>query len=95
MRVAMIGAGYVGLVSGACIADFGHEVTCIDKDPEELRRLSAAKSRSSSPALPNLWRPIWRRSGFRFLPNPTVSARPTPCSSQWEHRRAAATVTPI
>ena len=32
MRVAMIGAGYVGLVSGACIADFGHQVTCIDKD---------------------------------------------------------------
>ena len=32
MRVTMIGAGYVGLVSGACIADFGHEVTCVDKD---------------------------------------------------------------
>ena len=32
MRVSMIGAGYVGLVSGACLADFGHHVVCIDKD---------------------------------------------------------------
>ena len=30
MRIVMIGAGYVGLVSGACLADFGHEVVCVD-----------------------------------------------------------------
>jgi UDPglucose 6-dehydrogenase len=41
MRVAMIGTGYVGLVSGACFADFGHEVVCIDKDAEKIRRLEA------------------------------------------------------
>ena len=39
MRVAMLGAGYVGLVSGACFADFGHRVTCIDKDPSKVRLL--------------------------------------------------------
>jgi UDPglucose 6-dehydrogenase len=39
MRVAMIGTGYVGLVSGACFADFGHEVTCIDKDASKIERL--------------------------------------------------------
>ena len=41
MRIAMIGAGYVGLVSGACLADFGHDVTCVDLDAgkvEALRR---------------------------------------------------------
>ena len=39
MRVAMIGTGYVGLVSGACFADFGHHVTCIDKDAGKIERL--------------------------------------------------------
>jgi len=41
MRVAMIGTGYVGLVSGACFADFGHDVVCIDKDPSKIERLNA------------------------------------------------------
>lgn len=39
MRVTMIGAGYVGLVSGACFADFGHEVVCVDKDERKIRKL--------------------------------------------------------
>lgn len=39
MRVAMIGTGYVGLVSGACFADFGHVVTCVDKDASKIDRL--------------------------------------------------------
>ncbi|NWG52678.1 MAG: UDP-glucose/GDP-mannose dehydrogenase family protein [Hydrogenophilaceae bacterium] len=39
MRVTMIGAGYVGLVSGACFADFGHTVTCVDKAPEKIEKL--------------------------------------------------------
>lgn len=39
MRVAMIGAGYVGLVSGACFAAFGHYVTCVDKDPDKIEAL--------------------------------------------------------
>jgi UDPglucose 6-dehydrogenase len=39
MRVAMIGTGYVGLVSGACFADFGHHVTCVDKDADKIANL--------------------------------------------------------
>ncbi len=39
MKIAMVGAGYVGLVSGACLADFGHDVVCIDKDPDKIERL--------------------------------------------------------
>ncbi|MEP3226013.1 MAG: UDP-glucose/GDP-mannose dehydrogenase family protein [Parasphingorhabdus sp.] len=39
MKIAMIGSGYVGLVSGACFADFGHEVICVDKDPKKIEKL--------------------------------------------------------
>src|SRR5712675_3489472 len=40
MRIAMIGSGYVGLVSGACFADFGHRVTCVDKDVAKVDSLT-------------------------------------------------------
>ncbi|MBA4354229.1 MAG: UDP-glucose 6-dehydrogenase [Novosphingobium sp.] len=39
MKIAMVGSGYVGLVSGACFADFGHDVVCIDKDASKIDRL--------------------------------------------------------
>ncbi len=39
MKIAMVGSGYVGLVSGACFADFGHDVVCIDKDPAKIESL--------------------------------------------------------
>ncbi|WP_298284000.1 UDP-glucose/GDP-mannose dehydrogenase family protein [Novosphingobium sp.] len=39
MKIAMVGSGYVGLVSGACFADFGHDVVCIDKDESKIARL--------------------------------------------------------
>jgi UDPglucose 6-dehydrogenase len=40
VRIAMIGTGYVGLVSGTCFADFGHRVTCVDKDAEKIAALT-------------------------------------------------------
>ncbi len=48
MRVAMIGTGYVGLVSGACFADFGHTVTCIDKDAGKIEQLRGVESHPHS-----------------------------------------------
>ena len=39
MHIVMIGTGYVGLVSGACFADFGHEVICVDKDQSKIDAL--------------------------------------------------------
>ena len=54
MRVAMIGAGYVGLVSGACFADFGHVVTCIDKDPSKIEALGRGVMPIYEPGLERL-----------------------------------------
>ncbi|MFC6388869.1 2-dehydropantoate 2-reductase N-terminal domain-containing protein, partial [Methylorubrum zatmanii] len=51
MRITMIGAGYVGLVSGACLADFGHEVVCIDKDPAKIAALHAGRMPIYEPGL--------------------------------------------
>ncbi|GLS02079.1 UDP-glucose 6-dehydrogenase [Brevundimonas denitrificans] len=54
MRVAMIGTGYVGLVSGACFADFGHDVTCVDKDPSKIERLERGEIPIFEPGLDDL-----------------------------------------
>ncbi|MAW80293.1 MAG: UDP-glucose 6-dehydrogenase [Parvularcula sp.] len=51
MRVTMIGTGYVGLVSGACFADFGHEVVCVDKDEAKIRKLEAGEIPIYEPGL--------------------------------------------
>src|SRR5579863_9119684 len=54
MRVTMIGAGYVGLVSGACFADFGHQVTCIDRDAGKIAALQNGKIPIYEPGLNQL-----------------------------------------
>jgi UDPglucose 6-dehydrogenase len=54
MRVTMIGAGYVGLVSGACFADFGHTVTCVDKDAGKIERLEQGVMPIFEPGLAEL-----------------------------------------
>ena len=54
MRIAMVGSGYVGLVSGACFADFGHEVVCIDKDAAKIEALRAGQVPIYEPGLSEL-----------------------------------------
>src|SRR4051812_4499478 len=54
MRIAMIGTGYVGLVTGACLADFGHVVTCVDKDADKIAALTRGEIPIYEPGLDEL-----------------------------------------
>jgi UDPglucose 6-dehydrogenase len=54
MRIAIVGAGYVGLVSGTCFADFGHQVTCIDKDASKIAALQRGEIPIFEPDLERL-----------------------------------------
>ena len=54
MKICMIGAGYVGLVSATCFSEFGWEVACVDKDPHRLSELNAGRSPIYEPGLDDL-----------------------------------------
>ncbi|MFZ0423185.1 MAG: UDP-glucose/GDP-mannose dehydrogenase family protein [Xanthobacteraceae bacterium] len=66
MRVTMIGAGYVGLVSGACFADFGHQVTCIDKDAAKVAALKRGEIPIFEPGLADLVEANMRQGRLEF-----------------------------
>jgi UDPglucose 6-dehydrogenase len=66
MRVTMIGAGYVGLVSGACFADFGHQVTCIDKDAAKIAALNRGEIPIFEPGLSELVESNVRQGRLEF-----------------------------
>ena len=66
MRVAMIGSGYVGLVSGACFADFGHHVTCVDKDKDKIARLERGVMPIYEPGLDELVEDNFREGRLAF-----------------------------
>src|SRR5690242_9453948 len=66
MRIAMIGTGYVGLVSGACFADFGHRVCCIDKDQGKIDGLNAGRMPIWEPGLEALVKSNAERERLTF-----------------------------
>ena len=66
MRISMIGAGYVGLVSGTCFADFGHHVTCIDKDAGRVAALNRGEIPIFEPGLATLVEANVRQARLHF-----------------------------
>ena len=69
MRVSIVGAGYVGLVTAACLAEKGHELVCVDLDPERVAQINRAQSPIFERGLAELRRvkglvsgPVWTLS---------------------------------
>ena len=75
MNVVMIGSGYVGLVSGACFAEFGANVTCIDVDQTKIDNLKAGKMPIYEPGLDDL---VARnvRAGLAAFTSPVTDTEP-------------------
>ena len=64
-NITVVGTGYVGLVTGACLADFGQNVTCIDSDPSKIERLKANQLPFYEPGLPEM---VEGRTVYRTTP---------------------------
>ena len=103
MKIAMVGSGYVGLVSGACFADFGHDGVCIDKDEDKIQRLREGVMPIYEPGLEELIRrsvgkslavtPVGRSSSMLMTVGmPTAKVMPWVLTHSkkrlWEKRRA-------
>ena len=69
MKITIIGAGYVGLVQAVCLADFGFNVTCIEKDPEKLRELKFGRIPFYEPGLEDLFRKNLKSDRLKFTDN--------------------------
>jgi UDPglucose 6-dehydrogenase len=75
MRITMIGTGYVGLVSGACLSDFGHDVTCVDKLPDKIGLLQKGAMPIYEPGLSDLVTGNVRAGRLRFTTDLQAAVR--------------------
>jgi len=73
MQIAMVGTGYVGLVSGACLADFGHHITCVDKDAGKIQRLNRGEIPIYEPGLHDLVRTNVKHGRLTFSADLTAT----------------------
>src|SRR6185503_15336772 len=75
MRICMIGTGYVGLVTGTCLAEIGHDVICIDKDQKKIDRISRGDMPIYEPGLKELVESNLRAKRLSFSSNVAKATR--------------------
>jgi UDPglucose 6-dehydrogenase/GDP-mannose 6-dehydrogenase len=71
MKVSIVGTGYVGLVTGACLAESGHDVTCVDVDPRKVEMINSARAPIHEAGLPEL---LQRNTGRRLTASTDLAA---------------------
>ena len=93
MRVTIVGTGYVGLVSGACFADFGHHVTCVDKDAAKIAALRRNEIPIYEPGLDHMVETNTREGRLDFTADLQKPVADADAVSPSARPRAAATAT--
>src|SRR6478672_4103901 len=98
MKIAMIGTGYVGLVTGTCLADSGNDVTCVDVDQEKIERLEHGEIPIYEPGLSELVVRNASAGRLKFTTNTAAAVKPaklvfiavgTPMSERSDDKGAA------
>ena len=75
MRIAVVGTGYVGLVAGVCLADAGHDVTCVDTDPAKVARLKLGETVIYEPGLADIQHRVIHEGRLRFTTSHAEAVR--------------------
>ena len=91
MRIAMIGTGYVGLVSGACLSEFGHQVICVDKDPAKIETLEQGGIPIFEPGLDELVATNAKSGRLSFTTDLAQAVTPSPPASPTSSSRRTGT----
>ena len=85
MKISVIGTGYVGLVTGACLADVGNDVLCVDVNPRKVEQLQRGEVPIHEPGLEPVAQPQRDRPASR---NPADHLQPDRSAARANHRRA-------
>ena len=95
MKITVVGTGYVGLVSGTCLAEVGNDVLCLDVDPEKIRILEAGGIPIYEPGLQDMVQRNVAAGRLRFTTDIDAGRRTTaPSSSSPSARRPTKTAPP-
>ena len=87
MKIAIVGSGYVGLVAGACLAENGNDVICVDKDPAKVRALQRGRVPIYEPGLEEMVRRNRSEKRLTFTTALDRAVRNAEASKRWTRLR--------